>query len=99
MTQFLRKTALALNLEFRGAVPRPDPTMSDGKSKSPYRGPDRRAPIDASAAGAPTNPLGHAIRRGPKIGGRHAAITNDLYSWHSYKNWTEKVRGSWDVKK
>ena len=39
------------------------------------------------------------MRRGTKIGGRHAAITNDLYSWHSYKNWTEKVRGSWDVKK
>ncbi len=73
--------------------------MSDGKSKSPYRGPDRRAPSDSPVAGTPADRPGNAVRRGPKIGGRHAAITTDLYSWHSYKNWTEKVRGSWDVKK
>ena len=34
-----------------------------------------------------------------KTGGRHAAITNSLYNWHSYKNWADKVRGSWDEKK
>jgi hypothetical protein len=34
-----------------------------------------------------------------KTGGRHAAITNNLYSWHSYKNWADKVRGSWEEKK
>jgi len=34
-----------------------------------------------------------------KPGGRHGAITNTLYNWHSYKNWAEKVRGSWDEKK
>jgi hypothetical protein len=73
--------------------------MSDGKSKSPYRGPDRRARIDSPVPSAPADPFGNGMRRGTKIGGRHAAITNDLYSWHSYKNWTEKVRGSWDVKK
>ncbi len=73
--------------------------MSNGKFKSPYRGPDRRVRIDSPAPIAPADPIGNAMRRGAKIGGRHAAITNDLYSWHSYKNWTEKVRGSWDVKK
>ena len=73
--------------------------MSDGKSKSPYRGPDRRARIDSPASGAPPERFENPMRRGAKIGGRHAAITTDLYSWHSYKNWADKVRGNWDVKK
>ena len=73
--------------------------MSDGKPKFPYHGPDRRARIDSPGAGAPADPVGDPMHRGPKIGGRHAAITTKLYSWHSYKNWTEKVRGSWDGKK
>jgi hypothetical protein len=34
-----------------------------------------------------------------KTGGRHGAITNNLYNWHSYKNWAEKIRGSWEEKK
>ena len=34
-----------------------------------------------------------------KTGGRHSAITNSLYNWHSYKNWADKVRGTWDEKK
>lgn len=27
---------------------------------------------------------------------RHAAITRSLYSWSNYKNWTDKVRNSFD---
>ncbi|HEX7116654.1 MAG TPA: hypothetical protein VF193_16120 [Steroidobacter sp.] len=27
---------------------------------------------------------------------RHAAITRSLYSWTNYKNWTDKVRSTWD---
>ena len=38
-------------------------------------------------------------REAYKPGGRHAAITNSLYNWHSYKNWADKVRGNWDEKK
>jgi hypothetical protein len=34
-----------------------------------------------------------------KTGGRHAAITNTLYNWHSYKNWADKARGNFDEKK
>jgi len=34
-----------------------------------------------------------------KPGGRHAAITNTLYNWHSYKNWADKARGNFDEKK
>jgi hypothetical protein len=30
---------------------------------------------------------------------RHAAITRSLYSWSSYKSWTDKVRGSFEKEK
>jgi hypothetical protein len=29
------------------------------------------------------------------IRGRHAAITNNFYNLRSYKEWAEKVRGTW----
>jgi hypothetical protein len=29
--------------------------------------------------------------------GRQAAIAKNLYTWSNYKNWAEKVRGSWDA--
>ena len=31
-----------------------------------------------------------------KGAGRHAAITRNLNSWSNYKNWADKVRGSFD---
>jgi hypothetical protein len=34
-----------------------------------------------------------------KTSGRHAAITNNLNDWSSYKNWVEKMRGTWDERK
>ena len=27
---------------------------------------------------------------------RHAAITNNLHTWSSYKSWSEQVKGAWD---
>ena len=32
---------------------------------------------------------------GPKIGFRHTAITNDLYSYKNYKTWMNKARVGW----
>jgi hypothetical protein len=29
--------------------------------------------------------------------GRHAAISRNLATWSNYKNWADKVRGSWDT--
>jgi hypothetical protein len=59
--------------------------MSDVKNPTRYTGVDRRAPrADAAVV---------------KTGGRHSAITNSLYNWHSYKNWAEKARGNFDEKK
>jgi hypothetical protein len=70
--------------------------MSDTKIPTRYTGIDRRAPrVDPG--------LAKSGAVGPrdiyKTGGRHAAITNNLYNWHSYKNWAEKARGNFDEKK
>ena len=70
--------------------------MTDFKNPTRYSGLDRRAQrADAgvlkSAAVAPRDLY--------KSGGRHGAITNSLYNWHSYKNWAEKIKGSWEDKK
>ena len=70
--------------------------MSDSKNQTRYTGLDRRAP--RSDSGQPRS--GAAIpREAFKTGGRHAAITTNLYNWHSYKNWADKIRGSWEDKK
>lgn len=63
--------------------------MSDFKQQTRYTGVDRRAPRAEAGGIAPA-------REAYKTGGRHAAITNSLYNWHSYKNWAEKVRISWE---
>jgi len=66
--------------------------MTDLKNQPRYTGVDRRAPrADKAGSGTPRDAF--------KTGGRHAAITNNLYNWHSYKNWAEKIRGSWEDKK
>jgi hypothetical protein len=70
--------------------------MSEFKNQSRYSGVDRRAP--RTEPGAP-KPGVAAAPRDFKTGGRHGAITTSLYNWHSYKNWAEKIRGSWDEKK
>jgi len=68
--------------------------MSDIKNQIRYSGVDRRTPrtepgVAKTAVAVPVY----------KTGGRHSAITNNLYNWHSYKNWADKIRGSWDEKK
>jgi hypothetical protein len=65
--------------------------MSEVKIPSQYTGVDRRTPRAEPGVAVPRDLY--------KTGGRHGAITNNLYNWHSYKNWAEKIRGSWDEKK
>ena len=70
--------------------------MSDVKNLTRYSGVDRRAP---RAEPGILKPGAVAPRGLYKAGGRHGAITTNLYNWHSYKNWAEKIRGSWEEKK
>jgi hypothetical protein len=67
--------------------------MSDIKNPNRYTGVDRRAPRAETGVVKPAAAVPY------KTGGRHAAITTNLYNWHSYKNWADKVRGSWEDKK
>lgn len=79
--------------------------MSDIKQQTRYKGVDRRRFPRAPAAGVGVgagmtrDAYSNLLKRAGKVGGRHAAITNSLYSWTSYKNWAEKMRGSWDDEK
>lgn len=48
---------------------------------------------------APTTagtPYANWLDRMQRTRSRHAAITRNLYTWSSYKNWAERVRDSWD---
>jgi hypothetical protein len=70
--------------------------MSDSKTPTRFAEVDRRAPrvetgAVKSAAAVPKNE--------DKTSRRHAAITNNLNNWSSYKNWVEKNRGTWVEKK
>jgi hypothetical protein len=68
--------------------------MSEVKNQTRYTGVDRRAPRSEPGVLKP------GVQRDLyKTGGRHGAITTNLYNWHSYKNWAEKIRGSWEEKK
>ena len=69
--------------------------MSEIKNQSRYNGVDRRTPRTDPGVLKP----GAGPRDLYKTGGRHSAITNNRYNWHSYKNWAEKIRGSWEEKK
>lgn len=52
------------------------------------------------AAGATPTPAGNDFaswtERMQRARGRHAAITRNLYTWSSYKNWAERVKTDWD---
>lgn len=74
--------------------------MSDSKIYRTETASERRTPADEATA-----PRGKAdgweaysnwLSRVHKPGGRHAAITRNLYSWNNYKSWADKVRNSWD---
>lgn len=41
-------------------------------------------------------PANNWLNRPQPANGRHAAITNTLHNWSSYKSWADRVRNSWD---
>jgi hypothetical protein len=34
-----------------------------------------------------------------RIRGRHAAITNNFNNWRNYREWAQKIRGTWEEEK
>lgn len=76
--------------------------MNDGKPLNPLpHGERRRAGDEPARARAKTDGWdarnNNWLDRGAaKPGGRHTAITRNLYSWSGYKSWADKVRNTWD---
>jgi hypothetical protein len=69
--------------------------MSDSKT------PTRFAKVLLPAARAETDVVKKTAvvpKNTEGIRGRHAAIANSFNNWRSYKEWAEKVRGTWDKK-
>jgi hypothetical protein len=73
-----------------------DDLMATGAHK-PWTGEQPSSVVRAGSA-APETPRSWLSRTQP-ANPRHATITRSLYSWSNYKNWTEKVKSSWDKDK
>ena len=52
-------------------------------------------PLAAAVPGAPAAPYNNWIDRMQRTRSRHAAITRNLYTWSSYKNWSDRVKDTW----
>jgi hypothetical protein len=70
--------------------------MSDIETPTRFAEPDRRAPRVGTGA---VKPAATVPKNADKTGGRHAAITNNLNDWRSYKNWVEQIRRTWEEEK
>jgi hypothetical protein len=71
-------------------------SMSDSKT------PTRLAKALLRAARLETGavkPAETVPKNAERMRGRHAAITNRFNNWRSYKEWAEKIRGTWVEKK
>jgi hypothetical protein len=55
-------------------------------------------PAQPAAQGVSPSPYPNWLDRVQRSGGRHAAITKNLYSWSNYKNWADQIKNSWDPK-
>jgi hypothetical protein len=50
----------------------------------------------APAAGQSAEAYARWLEHMQRTRGRHAAITRNLYTWSNYKNWADKVKGSFE---
>jgi hypothetical protein len=63
--------------------------------------PTRLAKALQSAAQLETGtvkPAATVPKNAERIHGRHAAITSNFNNWRSYKEWAERIRGTWEIK-
>ena len=51
-------------------------------------------PVTGQAAAGSTEPYPEWLDRVQRARGRHAAITRNLNTWSSYKNWADRMRES-----
>jgi len=70
--------------------------MSDSKTPTRLAEVGRRAPRVGTETGKPAATV---PKNADKTSGRHAAITNNLNNWRSYKIWVERIRGTWEERR
>jgi hypothetical protein len=73
----------------RGNLAAPGPQAVPGAEPAPVPGP----------VGATPDQYSNWLDRTQRARARHAAITQNLYSWANYKNWADRMRTSWDDEK
>ena len=64
-----------------------------GRGNAPIKQKD--SPSNGSAAD-PAQPFPEWLDRMQRARARHAAITRNLNTWSSYKNWADRMRESWE---
>lgn len=65
-----------------------------GRGNAP--GKQKEPPTTGPAAADPAPPFPEWLDRMQRARGRHAAITRNLNTWSSYKNWADRMRESFD---
>jgi hypothetical protein len=65
-----------------------------GRGNAPSKQKD--PPSSGPAADVPAEPFPDWMDRMQRARVRHAAITRNLNTWSSYKNWADRMRESWD---
>jgi hypothetical protein len=70
--------------------------MSDSKAPTRSVEDSRREPPIGTGA---VKPAANVPKTADGTSDRHAAITNNLNNWKSYKDWVEKIRGTWIEKR
>ena len=65
-----------------------------GRGSAP--GKQTEPPSGGPAAADPAEPYPEWLDRVQRARGRHAAITRNLNTWSSYKNWADRMRESFD---
>jgi len=70
--------------------------MRDSKTPTPLaKALLRAARLETDAV----KPATTVPKNAERMRGRHDAITNKFNNWRSYKEWAEKIRGTWVEKK
>jgi hypothetical protein len=66
-----------------------------GRGNAPSKQKDQQ-PASGPAATDPAEPFPDWMDRMQRARARHAAITRNLNTWSSYKNWADRMRESWE---
>ena len=66
-----------------------------GRGNSPGKQ-QKEPPSSGPAAAGSAEPFPDWLDRMQRARGRHAAITRNLNTWSSYKNWADRMRESWE---